>query len=673
MQIRAVVVPFLAGCLLTSAAAAQEKNQVKFGKISPDDFKQTRFELDTGAHAVVLSDIGSSDFDADGGDLKLVFKRHRRVKILDKNGYEAADVQVPLYHDGKREEKLSNLKAVTYNLENGQVVETKLDGKSVFTEELNKNNRRKKFSFPAVKEGAVIEYTYTVTSPFLFSLQPWDFQDKYPCLWSEYAVGIPQVYDYIFIAQGYHKFESKTREDRTRNFHFREEEDGAYGTKTGRTENYTASWNVSTYRWIARDVPPLKDESFTTCLSNHNTRIEFQLSAIKYPNSPIKPVMGTWSKLSEDLLKHEDYGVALDKNNGFLADEVDALISGITTNEEKARQIFIYVRNNFTCTEHERLFMQTSLKSVFNAKSGNVSEINLLLVAMLRKAGLTAYPVILSTRDHGYTYPMYPMVNRFNSTIAAVSTGSGIRYLDASYPLGFGKLHASCYNGHARMLDTAATPLSFDADSLLEQKFTTVFLKQENGMLKGSFQQRPTYFESYELRNLVRAKGREEYFKPLSKAFDREVKILNSAIEDLDSLEIPVMVKYDFELLSTDEDVIYLNPMFSQATHNNPFKVKERTYPVEMSNVVDEIYTLNLEIPEGYQVEELPKSAMAKFNENDGLFQYIIAQNSNMIQFRSRIKLNKANFMPDEYGTLREFYDLIVKKQAEQIVLKKKK
>jgi hypothetical protein len=92
-----------------------------------------------------------------------------------------------------------------------------------------------------------------------------------------------------------------------------------------------------------------------------------------------------------------------------------------------------------------------------------------------------------------------------------------------------------------------------------------------------------------------------------------------------------------------------------------------------MYSAMDEIYTLNMEIPEGYDVEELPKSTLVKFNEDEGLFQYMIARTENYIQFRSRIKLNKANFPPEEYATLRDFFDMIVKKQGEQIVLKKKK
>lgn len=92
-----------------------------------------------------------------------------------------------------------------------------------------------------------------------------------------------------------------------------------------------------------------------------------------------------------------------------------------------------------------------------------------------------------------------------------------------------------------------------------------------------------------------------------------------------------------------------------------------------MPYVSDEVFTLNWAIPQGYEVDELPKSARATLNGTDGYFEYILQQSDSYIQFRFRLQLKKANFQPEEYATLREFFDLVVKKQAEQIVLKKKK
>jgi len=670
------VVPIILCCLLAFTATAQDKLKIKYGKVEADEFKKDRFDQDTGAHAIVLADIGSSEFEAEGGGFQLIFKVHRRIRILDKNGYDAATVEIPLYKDAMKEERVSNLKGTAYNLENGKVIETRLESKGVFTDNLTKNLIVKKFTLPAVKEGTIIEYSYTITSDFYFNLRSWAFQGQYPIVWSEYSVSIPEYFDYIFLGQGYHPFQDKTKKENQKLFSFRIEQKNGYGGASGRSEPVSLIAGISTYRWVAVDVPPLKDESFTTSLRNHITKIEFQLSAIKYPNTPVKPILSTWAKLTEEMQKDESYGAALDKNNGFLGDVVDKLVADAKTPREKAEKIYAYVRDNFTCTDHSALWMDKSFKNILSAKSGNVTEINLFLLAMLRRARLEAQPVILSTRDHGLVYSLYPLTSRFNYTIVAFTSEEGTAYLDASHPfLGFGKLDHSCYNGDARMVTQAATCIRFDADSLLEQKFTSVILaKGENGTIKGTFQQRPTYFESYNIRSKIKEKGKDEYFKPLAKSYyNAEVNISNKEVEDLTKLETPVMVKYDFELDPGDLDVIYLNPLFGEATKTNPFKALERKYPVEMVSVFDEIYSFNMEVPEGYVVDELPKSAAARYNDDEGLFQYMIQQSDNTIQFRCRTKLNKAYFPPEEYATLREFFDLVVKKQAEQIVLKKKK
>src|ERR1700712_4291557 len=119
----------LAATLLCAAVHvhAQEKSPVKFGKMAPADFtiKQT---YDSGASAVVIADIGSSVFEGNSkGRFSLVHKHFRRVKVIDKNGFDAAKVSVALYTEGTSEEKLDDLRAYTYNLEDGKVVTTKLE------------------------------------------------------------------------------------------------------------------------------------------------------------------------------------------------------------------------------------------------------------------------------------------------------------------------------------------------------------------------------------------------------------------------------------------------------------------------------------------------------------------------------------------------------------------
>lgn len=50
------------------------------------------------------------------------------------------NLTIPLYHEGSRVEDISSLKAITYNLENGKVVETKdEEGDAVFKEEAERS------------------------------------------------------------------------------------------------------------------------------------------------------------------------------------------------------------------------------------------------------------------------------------------------------------------------------------------------------------------------------------------------------------------------------------------------------------------------------------------------------------------------------------------------------
>jgi hypothetical protein len=113
--------------------------------------------------------------------------------------------------------------------------------------------------------------------------------------------------------------------------------------------------------------------------------------------------------------------------------------------------------------------------------------------------------------------------------------------------------------------------------------------------------------------------------------------------------------------------------MLGEAMKENPFKSEVRSYPVEMPYIFDETYTLQMEIPPGYMVDELPKSMILKLNEEDeGIFEYRVSQSGVNISFRSRIKIDRAFFQPDEYQMLREFFGMVVKKHAEQIVFKKK-
>ena len=656
-------------CLLVFQNFAQ-KSKIKFGKVSPEDFKQTVYAIDSNANAVIIADIGSTEMVPNTkGGMSLEFKRHRRVHILNKNGYDVADVMVDLYTNGNAEEDLHSIKAVTYNLENGKVEETKLDIKSgIFKDKISKHLLRKKFTFPNIKEGSIIEFEYKIQSDFTFNFQPWEFQGAYPCLWSEYNVSIPEFFYYVRLTQGYKAFSQQDQKERTANFKL------ADYTGAERADRFDFNAQVTDYHWVMDNIPALKEESYTSTIKNHIARIEFQLAELRPPYVR-KNIMGNWQTTCAELLKDENFGYSLNRDNGWLSDVVKEAAKNGANDIEKARNIFSYVRDNITCTGHGYKYLENPLKTVLKNRNGNEAEVNLLLTAMLQKAGLSASPVMLSTRSHGLVYQMYPLLDRFNYVIARVTINGADYYLDASEPrLGFGRLKSDAYNGHARVINDEATPLEFVADSLLERKFTSIIIiNDEKGNLTGAMKQEPGYYESYNLRNRIKEKGKEQLFNDFKKGFNADIEITESEIDSLNIYEQPLGIHYNFNLPSEKADILYFNPMFSEGMKENLFKSAVRAYPVEMPYTVDETYLLRLDVPEGYVIDELPKQIILKLNEEgDGSFEYRLSESGGTISLLSRIRLKRANFLPEEYDMLREFFNIIVKKHSEQIVFKKK-
>ena len=273
-------------------------------------------------------------------------------------------------------------------------------------------------------------------------------------------------------------------------------------------------------------------------------------------------------------------------------------------------------------------------------------------------------------------FPHPPILSKFNYVICRVAVDNKTFYLDASEPhIGFGQLPLRCYNGHARVVNKEAEPVELSSDGVTETKITTIFIiNDEKGNLVGSMQQTPGYYESNELRDRIKEKGQEQLQKDMKKDFGADIVISNFQVDSLDKYENELGIHYDFDIKDEKEDIIYLNPMFGEGNKENPFKSAERVYPVEMPCAMDETFNLQLEVPHGYVVDELPKPLIVKLNEqDDGMFEYRISQSGDNISLRSRIRFKRAFFMPEEYETLREFFNLIVKKQGEQIVFKKKK
>ncbi|HMH21934.1 MAG TPA: DUF3857 and transglutaminase domain-containing protein [Puia sp.] len=676
MNPKRLLIVILCLSLLQSYLNAQDKSKVQFGKVSPEDFiLPTSSIIDSNANAVVLSDKGTTHFVGNKfGWFSYVYKRERRIKIVNKKAFEAASEEIDLYGKEDRMEKVDNLTGSTYNLESGKVIEAKLDKKDIFEENLNKNWQVKKFTMPAVKVGSIIEFTYTITSPFDFRLPTWEFQSRsYPCLWSEYEVVIPQSLSYVFIKQGIHDFcVDKGSEGREL---YKIIQKGGEGSISETNNDLTITAHTVKHSWAMKNIPAFNVENFISTPANYLDKIDFQLSQTNN-NESVSEEMNSWKRATEQLMASDHFGVPLQGDLDWLSPVTDKI--GVDNVEplDQARLVYYYLTNNFTCINNNSIYLKTTLGDVLKKKNGTAADLNLLLVAMLRKKGFPADPVLLSTREHGFNPSNYPIMEKLNYVIARVKVGDKIYYLDAAHSqLGFGQLAGDCYNGHARIISTSDSgSVWFNADSLKEKKMTMVLLtNNDKGEIEGSYQSTLGELESYNTRVKLGSTGEKEFFKNIQTSYGEDLDISNTGIDSLDKPEMPAFVHYEFRLKqAAGSPMIYFNPLFADAYRENPFKAAERKYPVEMPSAFDDVYIFNMEIPAGYTIEELPKSTKVAFNGTDGLFEYLVAAEGSTIQLRARVKLNRAYFLPEDYTNLRDFFAYIVKKESEQIVLKKK-
>lgn len=653
---------------ITALSSSAQKTAFKFQDITPKDFEPKLYSIDSSAQAVILYDGGSAKYVGDDAQwFNIIYTYKKRVRLLNKNAFDLATVEIPLWKDDRTEDKIEKLEAYTYTLENGSVVKTELDKESLLKDKVSKNVTVQKFTFPNLKEGCIIEYTYSVMSPNSYHLKSWKFQDSYPVLKSEYDVSIPTLFNFISVANGYYDLKPKIASTDIETFYLRSPSESAFS----RSESFTYKATVVYYKWSLDNLPALKKESYTTTLENHISKIDFQLKSLDYPDAPPKPMMATWGGLVTELMKNEQFGASLSDKNGWMEDDLASLLVK-KDNLATAKNIYKYVRDNFSCTDHDAIEMTGPLKKAYLARKGNVAEVNLVLIAMLRKAGIAADPVLLSTRDNGVANEQYPLINKFNYVIARTMLGDKEVLLDASQKkLGFNQLPVYCYNGSGRIISEMPFLVTLSSDSLNESKFTSILLNNDDAGKKmtGTFVSNLGPVESYNLRTELASSGKNEYFKKIKAGFT-DTEITNEALDSLNNPDENISVGYDFST-KFDEDIIYYNPLMGEAYKTNPFTALTRNYPVEMPFKIDELIVLNMEIPSGYKIDELPKSVRLNLNETEGVFEYIVKSDSKMIQLKCSIQLNKANFEPEDYETLRDFFAYIVKKESEQFVFKK--
>lgn len=602
--------------LFISTVIAQKHN---FGDVSEAEVASKMDSNFPDANAVVLYRYVNSYL----GNYVEVYER---IKIYNEEGYDNAIIIIP-YPD------VTKVKGATYNMVNGQMVKTKLDKDLIFTDEIIKGVDIKKFTFPNVSPGSVLELSYRSTKATGADI---DLQYDIPIkrisikITNRSQIGIE-------ILQNPRAF-----------------------LKVNRNENGGVTL-IS-----ASNVDALEPENYVYDMEMYRSYLK--INTISVTNSF---QFGNWKKLVELIMDINDFTYAFKPKNTY-KDEVARIIGGEVDRREQVKQIYNYLREEMKWDDSYGIIPDQTIKETFKKKEGSMADINAVFISMLESIDITANPVLVSTKLNGI--PLTASLSAFNGLIAGVKFDDEIELFDVvGDRSSFNLLDQSLLNWqgiHINKKDKTFSWVNLTVTDLSVKSIIASATIDEDLFISGKAKERNGGYYSaikkYQLKDL----GEDEM-----------EDILNYDTEGLEITEIKASIKekvtdvnYEFEIENAIDEIdgkMYFSPLLFFALSENPFQKNKRNYPIDFEFTFKKQLMINLEFPENYKVESLPKATKIVLPDGNGSFTYRITSNGNTIQVSTIFQINESVFPYDKYEILKEFFKVRIAKEKEKIVLSK--
>jgi hypothetical protein len=451
---------------------------------------------------------------------------------------------------------------------------------------------------------------------------------------------------------------------------------------TNGSQSFEGEYNRSTaisYKQISafykgKDIPALTTEPYVDNIDNYRGSVQHELERVRYPDQPVKDYTMSWEGVATSIFKNENFGKELNQND-FLLEDVKRLLTNVESKKERLNIIFKFIQNKMNWNEINDCFTDKGVKKAYTDQTGNVAEINFILISMLRLAGIDASPVLVSTIQNGV--PVYPTRTGFNYVIAAAEIEEKQILLDASHKFTYpGILPLNVLNWKGRLIKDDGTSQEIDlVPNKPSKEFSNLVVKiDEFGKIEGKIRIQRTDYDAYRFRIENANKNQENYLEKLEEQLG-DLKISNYIIENKKTnFSEPVIET--FSLISDNSVEIiggnfFVNPLLFFTRTKNPFTQEERQMPVYFGYPTQEKFNLNIEIPEGYIVESLPSPIKILSENKEIIYTLNISSEGNKIQISSLKEINNSIFAADQYNGLKELFQKMIVSQNEKIVLKK--
>lgn len=643
--------------LLICPLLLAQTHQMEWGNIPRSDRLLQEYPDDPEAPAVVLGEIGHFYFRNYKSEYEYQLTVHRRIKLLDKKAFSKhAQISIPFYHF-EDTEWIVTIEAQTISPE-GRI--HALTRKDFYYEKRDQYWTQVNFTFPQLQEGAVLEYRYALRSRNVVQPRTWYFQRDIPVRFSQLSLHNSSYLSFATLFEG---AEYMDLEDRSKN---------ETRLSSGKTR-----FLFSDEFYLMENASAIREEAYMTTIDDYRVRLRLQLSKISRPDGSDKPFLSTWEQSARDLIKSPFFGglylskKAYRKLNRLLISEVDLAAEA----EQKMYQIYYFLVNRIRWNGIIGMQPQRDLFQAFQTGRASAAELNFMLLALLKAQGIEAHPVLTSTRQHGRLTQQYPLMDQFDYVMSLVSINGRTWLLDPTHPLRPpGMPGLQTLNKKAWVVNPEWPQWINLEIPICRDQYTLNLQLDTSGTLRGQMQATYRSYSALLERELQQRSPHGRYWQQRLQSRYPDTRLDSIAFKNTADLDAPFEHYISFNIPDAGQlfdNYLYL-PLFVYTNFSeNPFKQKNRNFPVDFPYPFSEEWRIELQLPPNLEIVQLPNSTNYSLPDQQGQIYYECEQDGNKIILTCRFSIQQDLIKPAVYPHLKELFDHYVQLGHAKVVLKK--
>lgn len=570
---------------------------------------------------------------------------HHRLKVYSSDPVEQADVamvSIPYYSEDALEE-VTGIEAATWQPD-GSV--SRLDPDRISNSELNPRYRILEFMMPEVQAGSVIEYRYVIRRRYIDELPDFHLMRQLPVRQIHLALENEDFIRYDVIEQGI-DFD----------LHYHEE---LVDTSRSARPFFVRQEPVSVEHWYAHDLPaqPHQDHMFSP--NDHRGTLMFQISEFGRPRQSL---VNSWEYVAAQIRRGTNSPFQQIEELDALKELGEEVAREAASEAEAERLIFDYVNRTMVFNGAWRPFPETPPDRVLEGEPSDQAAINLALLAILRGAGLEAWPLYVSDRHAGRINRDFPSLYQFTRLLIGVADGTDYRVMDAAWEQsrpGLLPVEALVDSGFL-LTETGFEWVSVDPGfSLFDLDVTLDAELSPEGDLSGTVRVETVGYPAREIRQLLSARGeaddvmRQALFETYPEVLLAGTRMTESEQNHDYSLQMSSTFRIPNYAVSFREGMQF-HPMVVGFLDHNPFEELERQGPVSLDAPERHRIRFRLRLPPGYRLAGARSEQVTGIPGAELREQYEISGRDLLIQFA--MDIDRTEFPADLYGELRSIYE----------------